>query len=168
MAGDASGYMQAAGIGFSAVSAYKQAQSQRDALRYKARVDANNAQIAEWQAQQELAGGVVAEQASRLKTAQVTGAQRATMAANGIDLGEGNATDVLATTKFVGEQDALTIRDNAARSAWGARIQAQNYLDDSRVANATADSVNPLLASVGSLLGSAGTVSSIWKSYKGS
>ena len=161
-------YLQAAGMGFSAVSAYKEAQSQKAVLRYQAKVAANNAQIAEFQAQQEEYAGAIGEQASRLRTAGVVGSQRAAMAANGIDLGEGNASDILATSKFMGERDALTIRDNAARAAWGARVQKQNYLDESSYDNANAAAINPTLASVGSLLGNSSTVASMWKTYKGS
>lgn len=163
-----SGYMQAAGIGWSAVSAYKQANQQKDVLRYQAKVSQNNAQIAEWQAQQALTAGAQQEQVSRVRTAGLEGAQRAAMAANGIDLGEGNATDILATTKFMGEREALTIRDNAARQAWANRIQKQSYLDDANVNNANAAAINPGLASIGSLLGSSGTVASMWKTYQGS
>ena len=87
------------------------------------------------------------------------------MAANGLDLGEGSPVDVLASTKYLGEQDALTIRDNAARRAWAGRIDKQNLLDEAASAKATASSISPFMASVGSLLGDAGSVSSAYESY---
>ena len=37
----------------------------------------------------------------------------------------------------IGEQDALTIRANAARQAWGYKVEANNYRNEGRVAKAT-------------------------------
>jgi hypothetical protein len=165
--GMASSAMQAAGIGFSMVSAYKQAQAQKALMRYQAKIAENNAQIARWQAGQATLVGQNEEQTSRLRTAQMFSAQRASMAANGIDLGEGSATDVLASTKYMGERDALTIRDNAARKAWGYNLQAQNYTNDAAMTNAGAAADRPRHVRVRLALGSADTVASIYKTYKG-
>ena len=164
----ASGAFMAAGLGFSMVSAYKQAQAQKAMMRYQAKVSANNAQVAEDQAQQEGVVGAQMEQASRLRTAQMFGSQRASMAANGIDLGEGVATDILTSTRAMGEQDALTIRDNTARRQWAMRVQGQNYIDESGASNASASVISPGMSAVGSLLGNASAVASIYKNYKGS
>ena len=46
----------------------------------------------------------------RLQTRRVKGAQRAALAANGVDIGVGSAAESLATTDIVGERDANTIR----------------------------------------------------------
>lgn len=159
--------LKAAGITYSAISAWKDAKSQKAMLRYQAKVAENNAQVAEWQAQQEQEVGASMEQASRLRTGQIYGAQRAAMAANGIDLGEGVATDVLTATRYLGERDALTIRDNAARNAWALRIKKQNYLDDAAVSRASASAISPGQAVFGSLLGNAGAVSDSYKTFTG-
>lgn len=55
---------------------------------------------------------------------QVVGSQRATMAANGIDVGFGTAVDLQADTAWQGELDALQIRTNAMREAWGYQVEA--------------------------------------------
>lgn len=167
MAINAGGYAQIAGMGYNMAAAYQQARAQKAIARYKAQVAKNNAQVAEWQAQQEERIGAFEEQNSRLRTADLYGTQRAVMAANGIDLGEGVATDILATSKYMGERDALTIRDNAARKAWAARVQKSNFLNESAFSTATANAISPFGAAIGSLLGDAGAVSDVYKQYKG-
>lgn len=66
-------------------------------------------------------GGIAANQ-RRADTQRVIGSQRAGM--SGVDLSTGSSLDVLVGTAGIGEQDALTIENNAAREAWGYRTQA--------------------------------------------
>lgn len=141
--------------GVSMVGAMNQANAQKATLGYEAAVADNNAKVAEYQAQQALNIGAQQEQNSRLKTAQVFGAQRASLAANGIDLGQGSATDILTTTVHTGEVDALTIRDNAARQAWANRVQAQNDTSNAAATRASASAIDPTYAGLTSLMGSA-------------
>lgn len=150
--------------GFSMMGAMNKADGQKATLGYEAAVADNNARVAEYQAQQAQAIGAQQEQTSRLETAQVFGAQRASLAANGIDLGQGSATDILTTTAHTGEVDALTIRDNAARTAWAHRVQAQNDTNNAAVTRASASAIDPTMAGVTSLLGSASSFASA--SYK--
>lgn len=118
-----------------------------------------NAQLAEQQAADAVARGQSAEFASRLKTANLKGRQTAELAAHGVSLDSGSPLDVLTTTDVMGAADAATIRDNAAKEAWGFQAQAANY-------KAQAATANPFAAGIGSLLGSAGTVASKWYRYK--
>lgn len=156
---------QAAGVGMSAVGSYNQASAQRGALNYEAGVNANNAKIADWQAGLAEQNGAVQEENQRLKTAAMFGTQRAALGANGVDLGSGSANEVLATTGLMGERDALTIRDNAARQAWAYRNQATGYLSEAATARSAADAINPTLSAGGSLLTGVGTVASSWYKY---
>lgn len=82
-----------------------------------------NAQIAEMGAQSVLSQGQQQTAALTLKAGQMKSTQRAAMAANGIDLGEGNAVDVQASTDLMKEIDKNQIEANAIRSAWGYRTQ---------------------------------------------
>lgn len=159
---DAGGYAQAAKVGYGITSSYKEAQAKKAQLRYQSRVARNNAQLAEWGAQQETIVGRSEEQASRMRTAQIFSGQRAAMAANGVDLGDGSAVDVLASTRFMGERDALTIRDNAARRAWGLRIQKMNFESEAKMLEAGASAVSPFSAMLGSLMGNASSVASMY------
>lgn len=82
-----------------------------------------NAKIAEMGAQSALAQGQQQVAALTLKAGQMKSTQRAAMAANGIDLGEGNAVDVQASTEIMKEIDKNQIEANAIRTAWGYRTQ---------------------------------------------
>lgn len=158
--------MQAFGAGASAVGSYKQAQTQQDVLNYQSKVAANNAEIANEQASQALVVGAQQETNSMLHTGTVMGAQRAAMAANGITLDQGTATDVLTSTQAMGNVDQLTIHDNALRQAWGYKNQAQNFINDASVNGAMASSINPMMSGATSLIGGAVGVDKSWRQYQ--
>lgn len=61
-----------------------------------------------------------------MQTRGLIGAQRAGYAAQGVELDEGTAKAVQTQSAGMGELDALTIRNNAAREAWGYRVGATN------------------------------------------
>jgi hypothetical protein len=151
--------LMAGGAVMSAGGAFREATAQKASLLYDATVADNNAQISEWQAQDSVVRGQYDEQTSRVQTAMVKGAQRAAMAANGIDIGAGgSASDVLTSTDYIGERDALAIRNDALRSAWGYRTQRDNYLDNARNLRRGAKQINPMFSALTSLLGSASSV----------
>ena len=154
--------LMAGSAGMSMVGAMNSADAQKQAFAYQAQVAANNADIARQQATLAIQNGQTREQTQQLKTGQIYGAQRAAMAANGIDLGEGSATDMLATTRFMGDRDALTIRDDAARSAWAARVQAASYDSQGSLMRAQGDAIDPMMAGATSLLGSAASIAGVW------
>ena len=150
--------MQAGGAAVSAIGSYSSASSQKSSLNYQAGIADINAHQAELNAQQELFKGNAAVAQSTARAGQVKGAQRAAMAANGIDLGEGSAVDVLTSTDLLKEQDTNTITANAVRAAWGQRTQATNYQNEALTKRASADSISPFMSAATSLLGSAGSV----------
>lgn len=152
----------AAGAVMSAGSAYQQAQAQRSTLRYQASVDRMNAGLAGDQASDAIRNGQTAEGIQDLKTGQMLGTQRAQMAANGVDLGEGSPSDVLTTTKYMGERDALQIHDNAMMQAWGYRTQQAGLLVDANRADKEAGTISPWTAAATSLLTGASRVASSW------
>lgn len=122
-----------AGFALSAVSTVTNFTSQRRAAsaaeaqgRYAADIYGLNASVAEQQAADAIARGQEAETRSRQSTRQLAGHQRAALAANGVDVGVGSSVDIQADTAALGELDALTIRNNARREAWGFQMEAQN------------------------------------------
>ncbi|HEY5993303.1 MAG TPA: hypothetical protein VIU46_01765 [Gallionellaceae bacterium] len=137
------------------MSARTQAQGHKNMLGYEAQVAGNQAAIAGYQAEMAQQVGATREQDSRLQTAQQFGSQRAHMAASGVDLGEGSATDVLASTEYMGERNAMMIRDDTNRQVWNYRNQQAMYQADQKAKLAQADAINPDMAAFGSLLGSA-------------
>lgn len=145
-----------------AKGSYDSAKASKQAYAIQASIARQNAMIAGQQARIALANGQTAEGNVRLRTAQVFGAQRAAMAANGVDLGEGSPSDVLTTTAFMGERDALTVRDNAAQQAWGYRVQGVNASNNARLLDDAGDAVSPGMAAAGSLLATAGSVAGQW------
>lgn len=107
-------------------------------------------------------GGATAANAET-KGAQVVASQRATMAANGIDVGApGTAQDVQASTQYVTDQNVNTINANAARAALGYTQQSQNDLINAATYGKAAADVNPALSGATSLLTTATGVASNW------
>jgi hypothetical protein len=154
--------LQVAGLVSGALGASRQSEATQQAYNYQAAVNKNNAQVAEWQAQDALQRGTKAEQAQRLKVAQLKSSQRAGFAARGVALDEGSPLAILQDTDMMGEMDALTIRDNAEKEAWGARMQGANYSSDSAMLSARSGAESPTGAAFGSLLTGAGAVASSW------
>ena len=147
-----------ASAGLSAYSAYEQADAQKKTLNYQSQVAANNATIDLQQRSSSIQQGQLEAQQAQLHQAQILGAQRASLAANGIDLTQGSAQDLLTSTKFLGAQDVNTIQSNAARTAWGYDVQAMNDTSTSNLTKWQADSISPigsaLMTGTNSLLGS--------------
>lgn len=83
------------------------------------------------------------------ETGQMQGAQRAALAAQGIDPNEvgGTAEDILTSTQALGDRDVATIKANALRQAWGFKIDATN----SRLAGAIAKSQSDQRATAGAI-----------------
>lgn len=154
--------MQAAGAATSAIGAYSSAKSQQIGLRGAADIADINAEQAEKGGQQELLRGNALVAAATARAGQVKGSQRAAMAKNGIDLSDGNAAEVLASTDIMKETDANTITANAVRAAWGYRTQSTNFKNEALSKRAGADSINPALAGATSLLGSASQIAGSW------
>lgn len=148
--------------GVSAYGSYQSSKANKAAIAYQSGVTANNAQIAEWQAQDALQRGATAEQQQRLKTAQLKGSQRARLAANGVALDTGSALNILEDTDYMGEQDALAVGNNARREAWAYRNQAAGLSSDATMLRSRSDAESPGLAGFSSLLTSTGSVASSW------
>ena len=188
--------MMGAGMATSAIGASASASGQKSQLQYQAAMgslnaamaesDASllelNASISETQVDMAIGMGQREEQKLRLGSAQLKSRQRTALAASGVDMGVGSAARVLATTDYMTEVDAGEIRANAARAAFGykvqtvnqkaaamsARTQGVNYTAGSAFASATASGISPSLAGVSSLLGSAGSVApNVYKTGQG-
>lgn len=156
---------QAMGARNQAVVARDQAQQEEAVLNYRGQVAENNAQIAEWQRQDAIRQGQRQEQDLRLDSSQLRSRQRVGLAAGGVSMDSDTVIDVLTSTDYLTERDALTIQNNALRSAWGYELQSTSFKDDAAAqrygasrAGANAASISPSSAMTSSLLGSAGAV----------
>ncbi len=85
-----------------------------------------NARMAEARARDAIYRGRENEQRFRVDLRGFIGAQRASYAGQGVDVAQGSALEVQADTAYQGELDALTLRVNAAREAWGFRVEAED------------------------------------------
>lgn len=135
-------------VALSALSAYSSARTQKKTAEYQAQVDRNNASTAEWQAADAVQRGNAAAAGERRKGQQTLGTQRAAMAAAGLDISSGSALSILEDTDYFNEADQLTIKSNAAREAWGYKVQANNSMASAGLHASTADGINPLFEGV--------------------
>lgn len=124
------------------IGAISQGQAASASANYNAQVAANNAKIAQqnatWAAQQ----GETQAATQEAKTRATVGAEKAAQAASGIDVNSGSAVDVRSSAAALGELNALTVRSNAARQAYGYQTQAasdtgQAALDKSQASSAS-------------------------------
>lgn len=119
------------GQGISAYSAHGQA-------KYEAAVARQNSTLASNQALDAIKRGQIDDRRSQQETAKLIGSQQARLAANGIDVGYGNAADMIGDTATYGAEDAATIRENAMREAMGHDMSAMNFRAQARAARSRA------------------------------
>ncbi|WP_375199064.1 virion core protein, T7 gp14 family [Cupriavidus metallidurans] len=138
------------------------ASGRRAVADYNATIAENNADLATLQAQDAVTRGRQSESDLYRQSGQLMGRQRANTAANGISLNEGSPAAIEASTRYMRDVDLATLRNNAARSAWGYNVQADNYRSQAKAYRAAADASSPTASVATSLLGSASGVSSKW------
>ena len=117
-------------VGGSALSAYGQlqaGQAARQAGDYNSAVARNNQIIANRQAEDAIKRGDIAADEQRRKVSRIGGAQKAAIGASGVALDSGTALDIFGDTVAFGELDALTIKSNAKREAYGYQVQGMNF-----------------------------------------
>lgn len=121
-------------IGTTLASAGVAAYSQYQTGKYEQAVAKTNAKIAEDQAIDAQRRGAIEEEEQRARVRALLGAQRATFGANNVVSSTGTPLGLLAQTAQYGEIDALTVRNNAAREAFGYRVDAMNSRNRGRLA----------------------------------
>ena len=157
---------QIGGAVSSAAGSYYGTAVQKINLESQARMAEVNARIAEMGAQSALNQGHKQAASLTLRAGQMKSTQRAAMAANGIDLGEGSAAEVQASTDTMKDIDQNQILSNAVQSAWGYRMQGVNHQNEALMARANAKGIKPGMALATSLLGSATSVLGSWYQMK--
>lgn len=121
------------GLGTSLIGGIEQAQgqvqsakAQAESYAYQAQIAKNNAAIAgqnvAWVADQ----GEIDATTQGMKTAAEVGSMKAKEAASGIDVNTGSAVDARAAAERLGVINALTVKSNAARTAWGYQVDQSN------------------------------------------
>lgn len=120
--------------GMQVVQGQQQGQAEKAKAEFQANILNQNSRFAEMQAKESLRVGKEKEFESRLSGKRTIGAQRAALAAQGIELGSGSALDIQADTAAQSELDAITIRNNAFREAMGYRMRSRQLKSQARMA----------------------------------
>lgn len=160
----------ASGIGgvVSAVGAIESANAQASASTYNAKVDAQNAQQATMNAH--LASEAGAQQAMNqsLKTRAALGGIIANEAASGVDVNTGSSPLVRMSEHDLGQYDALTLRSNAAKEAYGYETQASSYQGSSQLQTQEAknDKTAGIFNAGSTLLSSAGAAADNYTKFQ--
>lgn len=110
-----------------ATTAYSQSQAQKAQGNYEKNQLQFNAQVSDLQANDAINRGNKAAADKKRETKQVIGAQRAALAAQGIEVNSDTASQIQQDTAGLGAEDVTTIKNNAWREAWGYRVQALDY-----------------------------------------
>lgn len=106
------------------------------ALRSQANIARINADLMERKYQATLANAEKAITRQTMAAGRTKHSQRASLAANGIAIGEGSAAEQLASTDFLKEVDKNQAQANAVSEAWGYRWAKNNALAQARAAEA--------------------------------
>ena len=126
-----------AGLFANLASSIGGAGSQYYATRAQGRIESDalklNAMRAEVEAQDALRRGETEASKHLGATGRLIGSQRAAMAAQGVNIDSGSASMVTQDTAALGALDALTIRNNAYREAYGFKSQALGYAGQAKL-----------------------------------
>ena len=132
----------------SGVGSYFSALGQKNSLNFQAEMDQANALHA--------ADAGTTQAANVLqKGAQVMSEQRASFGANGVDINDGSAAQVIASTDVDRHIDANTTINNAMQEAFGYRTSAI-------MKKAAASAISPATAGITTLISGASSVASQW------
>lgn len=112
--------------GLSAFGAYGQGHAAAQSAQYNAKIAAENSQVSKDNANMVLQAGAQQAAEQSFKTRAAIGDTVANQAAGGLDINSGSPLDVKASEREIGEQDALTVRSNATKEAYGQQVQAVN------------------------------------------
>lgn len=123
----------------SLVAGYSESQAFKAQGRYEETIANTNAAMADLAEEQTLETGDAVASRKNLETNARVGSELAQQGASGVDVGSGSAALVRGGTKLSGQLDELTIRHNAARAAWGYKVQGINDRFQGRFARLTAD-----------------------------
>lgn len=118
---------QALGGASTAYGQLQQGKAESNANLFNAQVAAQNADIATQKQQWAGELGDQAASTSQMKTAAMVGSIKAQQGASGIEVGTGSNANVVTSAREIGMLDAMTIRSNAAREAYGYATEAYSH-----------------------------------------
>ena len=154
--------------GISAVGALEEGQAASNAANYNAAVAGFNAQQATRNAAMASETGSAKAAMQGRETRAAFGSERAREAGGGLSPNSGSATDVQQSTAELGHLDALTIRTNAAKEAYGYQVQSTNFQNEGELDRYSAKQAKTAsqIKAASTLLGGASNAATqyqIWK-----
>lgn len=164
----AAGGLTAASAGLAAGGALLSGVSAMAAGNYQAKVAKNNAAMLTQEHDTDLQAGQRAESEQRGKTTDLIASQMAAQGANGVDVNVGSAREVRDADQARGDFDALAVRYNAARAAWGNSVEASNQRAQGAMAKASGRMAlaSSFIGAASSLAGGAGKIAGMNASNK--
>lgn len=128
MTASQSSSMMNASMATSAISSIAGTIGQVNAIKaqgdYQASIANTNSALAKLKARQTLEAGDISASRKNLQTKGAVGAFRAQAGGSGVDVNKGSPAMVQSDIRTSGAMDELTIKNNAARAAWGYETQA--------------------------------------------
>ncbi len=152
--------MAIASMAMGAISAIQKGSAESSAANAQSQIARNNAQIQQENANYAGQVGEIKAESQGLKTRGQLGQVKANQAASGVDVNSGSAADVRSSISQIGMQDAMTIKSNAARQAYGNQLEAQQDTTQSKLYKAQAKN-----AKTSGVIGAAGSLLSGASSY---
>lgn len=143
-------------IAIGAVSGLMQGQQQKAEANSQASALRRNAMYMQNAADDAKARGIIESDWSRVETQQLIGTQRAAMAASGGVVDQDSNALLQQDAAQLGELDALTISNNAAREAYGYEVDASDKRLTARNLKAQGDKA-PMTSMLGGAIGGAGS-----------
>jgi hypothetical protein len=157
----------AIGAGVGAMGAISSANAASASASYNAQVAAQNQQIATQNAT--LAGQAGEAQAAQQqqKTRAEVGAIKTSQAASNVDVNSGSALDVQSSAASLGELNAITIRTNAAREAYGYETQSTSFENQAQLdaAQSASDMTAGEIGAPTTILGGLGSAGSNYANF---
>lgn len=132
--GATAGILYGLNTAFNFMQSRSQAHAASQAGDFEATQLRQNATTADQQAADAISRGQMEEGKVKLDTTQRIGSTKAALASQGVDVGSGSALDVQASEASLGALDQLTIRNNAAREAWGYNVQGTDLRNQATMA----------------------------------
>jgi hypothetical protein len=162
--------MGVAGAGIQAVGAYEQGQAQSQNAAYQAQVARNNAAIAVQNESWTSAQGAAEEAAQGMKARAVVGGIKARQGANNIAVDTGSAATVRSGATELADLDAMTIRSNTARKAYGYAVEGTSDTAESKLLTAESGQAaeGGDLSALGTFLNGASSVGAKYSAYQSS
>jgi hypothetical protein len=142
--------------------------SQQGASGLQAKIAKNNQTVAAQNAAYTAQAGEVEGEQAGLRNRAVSGTIRARQAAGGVDVNTGSAATVQGSAAELGAMDAMTIRSNAARAAYGYQVKGHEaeleYLQAKAAEKAAP--IEGFISAGGTLLGGASSTASKYSQWQ--